>query len=513
MKTDVRNCAIYTRKSTEEGLEQEFNTLDAQRESCEAYILSQRSDGWKTVKSQYNDGGYSGGNIERPGLKKLMADVKKGKIQTVVVYKIDRLTRSLADFSKLVEVFDEYGVTFVSVTQSFNTTTSMGRLTLNVLLSFAQFEREVTGERIRDKIAASKKKGMWMGGFPPLGYKCVDKKLVQDPAESKVVNFIFNEYLSSKSIKSLFETLRDNNIKTPCRISKKGRQHGDKNYSRGHLYSILNNPIYVGKIRHKSEIYDGQHKAIINSNIYSEVQKLLRDPSTNRKHKCVKSGQLLKGLLYDIDGTIYSPTYTAKGKIRYYYYISQNLLQYRDHPKGVMARVPAHEIEKAVTNGLKSWLEIGENIVELFPASNQQTLEWVSRQDFNLDGENLRAVLNKGILSNDKITLKINMHKLRDHLMRIFNIALEQPIFEEASLSTLYQVRRANNGATVIETESNDTDCFDIPVDQLARIIKGVVWRDAHFAGETMASIAKRNSHGENYINKCIQESFVFLSV
>ena len=221
MKPEIKNCAIYTRKSTEEGLEQDFNTLDAQRKSCEAYILSQKADGWKAVKTHYDDGGYSGGNIDRPGLQKLMQDIKAGKIQTVVVYKIDQLTRSLTDFSKLVEVFDEYGVTFVSITQSFNTTTSMGRLTLNVLLSFAQFEREVTGERIRDKIAASKKKGMWMGGHPPLGYQRVERNLEPDATERKTVEFIFNKYLQLKSVRLLAEHLLSRDMKTPQRVSKK----------------------------------------------------------------------------------------------------------------------------------------------------------------------------------------------------------------------------------------------------------------------------------------------------
>ncbi len=226
MKPEVKHCAIYTRKSTEEGLEQDFNSLDAQRESCEAYILSQKADGWKAVNANYDDGGYSGGNINRPGLQALMQDIKEGKVQTVVVYKIDRLTRSLTDFSKLVEVFDAYGVTFVSVTQSFNTTTSMGRLTLNVLLSFAQFEREVTGERIRDKIAASKQKGMWMGGSVPIGYQRMERTLVLDPVQSVTVELIFNHYLNLKSVRLLADYLLSHNIRTPQRESKKGRVYG-----------------------------------------------------------------------------------------------------------------------------------------------------------------------------------------------------------------------------------------------------------------------------------------------
>jgi len=344
MKQGIKNCAIYTRKSTDEGLDQDFNTLHAQREACEAYITSQRAEGWQALTEQYNDGGYSGGNMDRPALKKLIADIKAEKIQTVVVYKIDRLTRSLMDFSKLVEVFDEHDVTFVSVTQSFNTTTSMGRLTLNVLLSFAQFEREVTGERIRDKIAASKKKGMWMGGFPPLGYQRIDKKLVPHPEDTKTVQFIFEQYLKCGSVRLLKDIVHGRGLKTPIRTSKKGRTYGGADLSRGHLYQILRNPLYMGKVRHKGEVYDGLHDGIIDQELFDAVQIQLNTNTPVRKNGFIKSGSILKSLLYDCDGVIYSPTYTVKNSNRYSYYISQNLIQYRDHPKGTMARIPAQKI-------------------------------------------------------------------------------------------------------------------------------------------------------------------------
>ncbi|MCB1579495.1 MAG: recombinase family protein, partial [Alphaproteobacteria bacterium] len=275
MKTIAKSCAIYTRKSTDEGLDTDFNTLHAQREACEAYIMSQRAEGWKAVKTQYNDGGYSGGNMERPGLQTLLEDIKAGKIQTVVVYKIDRLTRSLMDFAKLVEIFDEHGVTFVSVTQSFNTTTSMGRLTLNVLLSFAQFEREVSAERIRDKIAASKKKGMWMGGNPPIGYDADDKKLIVNHGDAKIACRIFERYLVLGCVAKLKRDLDKDNIVSKERLSKRGNKIGGNPYSRGALYSILQNPVYIGKIRHKEEMYDGQHEAIITQDIWDAVQKKL----------------------------------------------------------------------------------------------------------------------------------------------------------------------------------------------------------------------------------------------
>ncbi len=512
MKPNVKNCAIYTRKSTEEGLDQDFNTLDAQREACEAYILSQKAEGWKAIKANYDDGGFSGGNIERPGLKKLIKDIKAGKVQTVVVYKIDRLTRSLTDFSKLVEVFDEHGVTFVSVTQSFNTTTSIGRLTLNVLLSFAQFEREVTGERIRDKIAASKKKGMWMGGHPPLGYQRIERKLVPKSEESKTVELIFEEYLSLKSVRLLSEMLANKNIRTPRRVSKKGRHYGGKEYSRGHLYKILNNPVYIGKVRHKYKIYEGQHETIIDNDVFENVQNLLNQQAVVRTAKSRDSGQLLKGLLYDVDGTIYSPTYTSKGKKRYSYYISQNLLQYRDHPKGVLARVPAHEIEKTVTDGLQEWLSHDSNLVPLFTSTAAQTLKWISNQHVDINHEDLRGVLNKVILSHDEIELRIDACKLSAYLTKALDIALEQPALKEVVLSIPFNTKRVNNGALIIEPDNSDKDMLDIPKDQLARIVKGIVWRDEHFAGSTLKSISKTYQHGEYYVQRCIQESFDFLS-
>ena len=248
-------CAIYTRKSSEEGLEQSFNSLQAQREACEAYVLSQKHEGWQVLPTLYDDGGFSGGNMERPGLKQLLADISSGRVSTVVVYKVDRLTRSLTDFARIVETFDARGVSFVSVTQQFNTTTSMGRLTLNVLLSFAQFEREVTGERIRDKVAASKKKGMWMGGNIPLGYDLKDRNLIINSQEAAQVRLIFREYVRLGSVFELYEWLKDKGIRSKVRTASTGRKLGGSVLSRGTLYHLLSNPLYIGKIAHKGKIY------------------------------------------------------------------------------------------------------------------------------------------------------------------------------------------------------------------------------------------------------------------
>src|ERR1700719_3890711 len=271
----VRRCAVYTRKSSEEGLEQDFNSLHAQREACEAFVKSQAGEGWRLIKTAYDDGGLSGGTMERPALQRLLADTRSGLIDAVVVYKVDRLTRSLADFAKMVEVFDAQGVSFVAVTQQFNTTTSMGRLTLNVLLSFAQFEREVTGERIRDKIAASKRKGIWMGGCPSMGYDVRDRRLVVNQAEAATVQQIYQRYLKTGSVPKLKKELDRDGVVSVMRVSRKGNRSGGQSFSRGALYELLSNPIYIGEIRHKEERHPGQHEAILERKLWEKVQQRL----------------------------------------------------------------------------------------------------------------------------------------------------------------------------------------------------------------------------------------------
>ena len=318
-------CAIYTRKSSEEGLGQEFNSLHAQREACEAYVLSQKSQGWKVIKTEYDDGGFSGGNTERPALKQLMADIEDGKIKVLVVYKVDRLTRSLADFAKLVELFDQHGVSFVSVTQQFNTTSSMGRLTLNVLLSFAQFEREVTGERIRDKIAASKRKGMWMGGIPPIGYTPHERTLQVEPDQAEQVRTIFQLYLELKFVSALKEKLDAMGWVTPVRFTRKEKQVGGKPFSRGHLYRILRNPIYIGRIVHKGRIYQGNHAEIIDDDIWDAVQNTLdENHTTHKSRKRASHPSLLSGLLFDEQGNRLTASHTTKRKRRYRYYVGSS---------------------------------------------------------------------------------------------------------------------------------------------------------------------------------------------
>ena len=348
-------CAIYTRKSSEEGLEQDFNSLDAQREACEAYIKSQAQAGWRALEDRYDDAGISGATMARPALQRLLSDVKARKIDIVVVYKVDRLTRSLADFAKIVEIFDSQGISFVSVTQSFNTTTSMGRLTLNVLLSFAQFEREVTGERIRDKIAASKKKGLWMGGNPPLGYDVSERKLVLNAAEAKTVREIFQRFRKLENIRDLKSDLDRSGIVTKSRIDRSGRPTGAKSFSRGTLSQMLQNRIYLGEIVHKGVGYPGEHTAIIRPDLWDAVAISLKGNRSDRQSSVgMKEPSLLKGLMFDSDGSRMIPSHAVKGDKRYRYYVSQTLIDGKRTSSSCGRRIPAGDIEKIVSDRLRT---------------------------------------------------------------------------------------------------------------------------------------------------------------
>ena len=332
----VLRCAVYTRKSTEDGLEQEFNSLDAQREACEAYILSQRHEGWTLVPGRYDDGGYSGGNMERPGLKALMAEIDAGQIDVIVVYKVDRLTRSLADFAKIVERLDAKQASFVSVTQAFNTTTSMGRLTLNVLLSFAQFEREVTGERIRDKIAASKKKGIWMGGPVPLGYQVIDRKLIPVPEEAERVRTIMQRYLEVRNVPRLIEILQAEGVVTKVQHRTSGPHRGGIPFARGSLFHLLKNPVYRGKIVHKGKVYDGEHEAIVDEDLWERVQTHLAAKAPPRKRPTNEPQHaMLRGLITDPHGRPMVPTYGSSKVKRYAYYETRKDLARPGDPPGI----------------------------------------------------------------------------------------------------------------------------------------------------------------------------------
>ena len=346
-------CAIYTRKSSEHGLEQDFNSLHAQRESAEAYIKSQAHEGWKLIRTSYDDGGLSGGTLERPALRCLLADIAANLIDVVVVYKVDRLTRSLTDFAKLVEIFESRGVSFVSVTQQFNTTTSMGRLTLNVLLSFAQFEREVAGERIRDKFAASRRKGMWMGGNIPLGYDVVGRRLVVNAAEAKTVKLIFERYLDLGCVRALRAELDRLGIRSKHRVAETGRTVGGGPFGRGALYYLLRNRVYRGEAVHKGVAHPGEHEAIIEEDLWETVQAKLSAPGNKQRRGRAESGALLMGLVFDDRGNRMSPTHTTRKSGRYRYYVSQAVLQGRKTEAGTIARIGAQELERIVVEAVR----------------------------------------------------------------------------------------------------------------------------------------------------------------
>jgi site-specific DNA recombinase len=370
----LARCAIYTRKSTEYNLELAFNSLDAQREACEAYIKSQAHEGWRLIAGRYDDGAFSGASLERPALQRLLADIRADKIDIVLVYKVDRLTRSLADFAKLIELFDTHNVSFVSVTQSFNTSSSMGRLTLNVLLSFAQFERELIGERVRDKIAASKRKGLWVGGPVPLGYAAVDKKIVVVPAEAEAVRTIFARYLQLGTIRLLADELDRLGIHSKPRRLSNGRTIGGGRFGVGALAHLLRNRFYIGEVVYRGEVHRAEHEPILEPALFEAVQSKLAAQAVARRFRLRGSPALLTGRLFDERGNRMSPTHTNKGGARYRYYVSQAVLQGKPQPVGSIGRVPAAEIETLVFAALRNHLS-ARGVGEQLPDNDHELLE------------------------------------------------------------------------------------------------------------------------------------------
>lgn len=415
-------CAIYTRKSTEDGLDQAFNSLDAQREACEAYIASQKHEGWKLLKTHYDDGGKSGGNLERPALKLLLSEIEAGRVDMVVVYKIDRLTRSLTDFAKLVERFDQVGASFVSVTQQFNTSTSMGRLTLNVLLSFAQFEREVTAERIRDKIAASKKKGMWMGGFPPYGYEKTDAGLKVNQSEAEIIRDLFGAYVRLGCVRKLLTYADGENYRTRVLVFKSGRTRGGGRFNRGGMYHLLSNPLYIGKIKHHEQVFDGLHDPIIDDELWARVQATLSSNRIKRKRRAnAASRSPLAGKLYDTNGRKLTPSHACKGTTRYRYYVST------DPKEGY--RFPAKELEQVIEAAIRtdpeyrtaqaqSKIETGDvfDLVESAAIHDGQT-----HIQFRISGDQTKAIRvpfkarRRGV--ETKLVIPNEQHRMPDQVM------------------------------------------------------------------------------------------------
>lgn len=428
-KARRRRCATYTRKSSEEGLEQDFNSLDAQREACEAYIKSQAGEGWKPVKTRYDDGGFSGGNVDRPGLQQLLADIDDGKIDIVVVYKVDRLTRSLADFAKIVEVLDAHEVSFVSVTQQFNTTTSMGRLTLNMLLSFAQFEREVTGERIRDKIAASKRKGLWMGGLVPLGYEADGRTLKIVEAEARIVRKLFRLYLEEGTVRRVKEEADRLGFKSKARKFKDGSTRGGLPLGRGHIHRILSNPIYIGRIRHEECIYEGQHDPIVDRDTWKKVQKQLADHTPNRPpHNSAIDHNPLRGKLFDEANRRMTPKHTVKKGRRYRYYVrgtsTGDSSATNQEPRRGLS-LPAREVESAVENAVRTasssyhaLIRSGRGIASEDVASLSKALKRA------LEERSPFEILERALITEDGITLYLKIEAIAGEPARTLELSV-----------------------------------------------------------------------------------------
>ena len=516
-------CAIYTRKSSEEGLEQSFNSLDAQREACEAYIVSQRHEGWQLIPTQYDDGGFSGGNMERPALKRLLDDIAAKRVDTVVVYKVDRLTRSLADFAKIVEQFDKQGISFVSVTQQFNTTTSMGRLTLNVLLSFAQFEREVTGERIRDKIAASKRKGMWMGGVVPLGYDLEDRHLVVNQSEAEHVKEIYRLYLKLGCVTKLKEHLKQAGILSKKRTSRTGRVSGGVTYSRGALYLILHNRIYLGEIPHKKASYPGQHPAIIEQKLWDAVQlKFQSNLQAARKRPRATEQSLLMGLLYDEHGNRFTPSHATKKGRRYRYYVSQSVIKKsrRDHSGPV--RIPAPEVEGLVLSQLTLLLRSPQRLMDMLAdldtsQGNIKTLAEASRVWSTATGDKVQTVLlstvKRVIVHNDRIEIKIIRSALRQTVLGVPDDP-EAPIknSEEVTIiETAAQLKRCGGDMRLILPPDSPAAKPHSVSSLIRAISRAHDWVDRILRGEAVSqrSIAKETGLDERYISRLIPLAFL----
>ncbi|HEY6768599.1 MAG TPA: recombinase family protein [Candidatus Sulfotelmatobacter sp.] len=528
----VTRCAIYTRKSSEEGLEQSFNSLDAQREACGAFITSQRHEGWRALPARYDDGGYSGGNLERPALKRLLEDVEANKVDTIVVYKVDRLTRSLADVAKIVEALDARGVSFVSVTQQFNTTTSMGRLTLNILLSFAQFEREVTGERIRDKIAASKRKGMWMGGTVPLGYNVVERKLVVNPEDTKLVVRFFHLYLELGCVSKLKARLDQEGITSKARTSVAGNRSGGTSYYRGALYQILKNRIYLGEIPHRGESHPGQHEAIVERDLFERVQTLLRSDNQGRRNGLkANSPSVLVGLLQDADGNRFTPSHTLKRGRRYRYYVCQpaaNGSEAQNKP----IRLPAHDIEQQVALRLQSFLLSGKDVMDQLSlpddpaARTQQLMAGATKQYRHLSSASpqvvkdfVRKVVRRVVVHPDRIYVEVSKPELCAALMGDPNV-LCNPSEKQGE---------SRNNVIRFEIESRIKRCglemrLVFPPDRHGRqepshpassllkaVARGRTWYEWILAGEVSGAraIAQKLSLNERYVRRVLECAFL----
>jgi site-specific DNA recombinase len=507
-------CAIYTRKSSEEGLDQSFNSLHAQREACEAYVLSQKHEGWQVIATEYDDGGFSGGNMERPGLKKLLADIAARKVDTVVVYKVDRLTRSLADFAKIVESFDSQNVSFVSVTQQFNTTTSMGRLTLNVLLSFAQFEREVTGERIRDKVAASKKKGMWMGGYVPLGYDLDNRQLAVNPEEADAVRMIFSLYIDTKNVTTLYERLKDSGIRSKRWTSSTGRQFGGAVLSRGTLYHLLNSPIYIGKIIHKDVLHDGQHEAIIDIETWNQVAALLKENRVTRRNRHnLPSGRMLYGKLMSPDGQTFTPTHASKKGRRYLYYTLTKTSSETSTDR--IRRLPAPEVEAKVIACVSSLLEESLRLADHFSGLNVREMRMLTSaarhrsavlsEPDSVEGRQfIKTILARVVVLPTELHIDLSKSALSKELLGKATVHIEQDGLIELR-EPLQVARRGSEVRLILENGEQQTQ------DSIPSLVRAVTqaraWTEWIIDGKvrTMRELASKAGLNRHYASRILR--------
>ncbi|MES0863705.1 recombinase family protein [Ruegeria sp. SCPT10] len=478
-------CAIYTRKSSEEGLEQNFNSLDAQREACEAYVASQKHEGWELLPDHYDDGGISGGHLDRPALQRLMQAVDDKRVDQIVVYKIDRLTRSLADFAKLVDRLDAADASFVSVTQSFNTSTSMGRLTLNVLLSFAQFEREVTAERIRDKIAASKRKGLWMGGNVPLGYQADGRTLKIDEEEAEMIRTLYDLYLEHQTILDVKEQAEALGLRSRRRERPGGRVTGGKFFGRGHIHHLLSNPIYAGGIRHKGQIYEGQHPAIIDPAVWERVQQLLTDGAARErgvKQKAKRSA--LAGKLYDETGDRLTPSHSRKNGKRLRYYISGRLVTDRSQKHPDAWRLPAEQLECLLAEVVRQHLSRPNAVTSM--VRDMSAAEIASAVDLLRDCRSVRTCL--GLIARADLRQgSLNVQLDLQALARMIECRADQVDAEELTIEAPFQMRRRG-----VELKLHLGDAPpEIDQTLVCNIIKARHWLAMIIDGRTFSEIAE----------------------
>jgi DNA invertase Pin-like site-specific DNA recombinase len=522
----VFRCAIYTRKSSEEGLEQDFNSLEAQREACEAYIRSQEHEGWRLVPDQLNDGGFSGGNMDRPGLKQLIGLVEQEKIDVIVVYKIDRLTRSLTDFAKLAEVLDRHGVSFVSVTQQFNTTTSMGRLMLNVLLSFAQFEREITGERIRDKIAASKKKGMWMGGVPPMGYDVVDKRLVVNEADSATVRRVFALYLDEGTVPALIDRLKREDIRTAARYSAKGKHYGNRQFTRGHLYKLLTSPIYIGRVPHKTASHAGQHEGIIDKATWDAVQGQLTVNTQGMRHRrrrVDRQPDLLEGKLFTPTGDSFTVGSARKGARRYRYYVERRDGVSEEPP---LMRLPVAEIDAAVIVGLKAiladhrglaaHLEVApREMVAMINAANDLLGELAVGSLPSLVTDKFRRLLRRVTVGPDRLVLDMSPSGLRELLGLPSNSSefASNDVDQTWTTTVPFDAARRGRQLKLVVPGSSRASAPDRSL--VTAVVRAWDWAERLKNGDvdSMSEICQQEGFTDTYVGQVIQLAFLAPSI